>query len=64
MVALSIFTQELTPEKIVSAKITDSQIEVKFVFPEGYHQTLQEDYFFIETEEMEGIIMIFIQMIF
>jgi hypothetical protein len=49
MVALSIFTQELTPEEIVSAKIIDSQIEVTYIFPEGYHQSLQEDYFFIEA---------------
>ena len=55
MVALSIFARELTPEEIVSAKITDSQIEVTYIFPEGYHQTLQKDYFYIETEEMEGI---------
>ncbi len=52
---ITAFAQEFTSEEIVSAKITDSQIEVTFIIPEGYHQTLQEDYFFIETEEMEGV---------
>ena len=56
LVALSLFTQELTPEEIVSAKISGSQIEVTYIFPEGYHQSLQEDYFYIEIEEIEGMI--------
>ena len=56
LVVLSLFTQEPIPEKIVSAKITGSQIEVTYNFPEGYHQSLQEDYFFIEIEEIEGMI--------
>ena len=50
LIVLSLFAQEFTPEKIVSAKITGSQIEVTYIFPEGYHQSLQEDYFFIEVE--------------
>ncbi|MBC8415147.1 MAG: thioredoxin family protein [Candidatus Cloacimonetes bacterium] len=56
LVALSLFSQEFTPEEIVSAKITGSQIEVTYIFPKGYHQSLQKDYFYIETEEIEGII--------
>ena len=30
-------------------------ISVTFTIPEGMHQTLQEDYFYIETDELEGI---------
>ena len=55
LIVLSLFAQEFTPEKIVSAKITGSQIEVTYIFPEGYHQSLQEDYFFIEVEKIDGV---------
>ncbi len=55
LAVLSLFSQEFTPEEIVSAKITDSQIEVTYNFPKGYHQSLQKDYFFIEVEEIEGM---------
>ena len=54
---LSLFPQEFKPEEIVSAKIKDSQIEVTFNFPKNYHQSLQKDYFYIELDEIEGIIL-------
>ncbi|MBN2461771.1 MAG: thioredoxin family protein [Candidatus Cloacimonetes bacterium] len=42
-------------DKIVSASIKPGQIEVTYNIPAGYHLTLQEDYFFVEAEEQEGI---------
>lgn len=56
LLTTSLFSQNDTEATVdIQPQIKGDQIEVKFVIPEGYHQTLQEDYFFIETEEMEGI---------
>ncbi|MBN2461402.1 MAG: hypothetical protein JXB60_07320, partial [Candidatus Cloacimonetes bacterium] len=46
-------TQE--QDQIVSARIIPGQIEVTYNIPAGYHLTLQEDYFYVEAEEQEGI---------
>jgi len=42
-------------DQVVSAKIANSQIEATYIFPKGMHQTLQEEFFYIETDEIEGI---------
>jgi hypothetical protein len=42
-------------ENIVSAAVHENQIEVTFVIPEGMHQTLQEDYFFVEVDSVAGV---------
>jgi thiol:disulfide interchange protein len=53
--AFTAFAQNYDPEKIVSAEIVDSQINVTFTFPAGMHQTLQEDMFFIDVDDVNGI---------
>lgn len=42
-------------ENIVSAEVNGNQIEVTFAIPEGMHQTLQEDYFFVEVDSVAGV---------
>ena len=32
-----------------------ASIEVSYTFPEHYHQTLQEDYFYFEIEKLPGL---------
>ena len=56
LLTISLFSQVDTEDTVdIQPQIKGDQIEVQFVFPVGYHQTLQEDYFYIETEEMEGV---------
>lgn len=42
-------------DKVVTAVIKNSRIEATYTFPKGMHQTLQKEYFFIETDEIAGI---------
>lgn len=42
-------------ENIVSVAVHQNQIEVTFAIPEGMHQTLQEDYFFVEIDSVAGV---------
>lgn len=51
MITLGLFSEE----QVVTGKITENQIEVTFKIPTGMHQTQQEEYFFIETDEVPGI---------
>ncbi|MCD4817761.1 MAG: thioredoxin family protein [Candidatus Cloacimonetes bacterium] len=51
IIALTIFAQD----KVVSAKIVGSQIEVTYKIPKGMHQSLQKEFFFIETDKIDGI---------
>ncbi len=44
-----------TKDPVVFAKISGEQIEAIFTIPAGYHQTLQKDYFYLDTAEVEGI---------
>ncbi len=55
MIITGIFAQTETIEPKIEAVIKKDQIEVTYNIPEGYHQTLQKDYFFVEAEEAEGI---------
>ncbi|MCK4312039.1 MAG: hypothetical protein KAW88_04825, partial [Candidatus Cloacimonetes bacterium] len=56
LIFINVFSQsETTTEPEISAKIIDNQIEVTYSIPEGYHQSLQKDYFYIETEEIKGV---------
>ena len=56
LLTTSLFSQVDTEATVdIQPQIKGDQIEVKFLIPEGYHQTLQEDYFFIEIEEIEGV---------
>jgi thiol:disulfide interchange protein len=43
------------PSDIVTAVITDSQIEVTFKIPDGLYQDIDEEYFFVNVEEIPGI---------
>ncbi|HHE37668.1 MAG TPA: DUF255 domain-containing protein [Candidatus Cloacimonetes bacterium] len=45
----------LAQDEVVTAKIVNSQIEVTYTIQKGMHQTLQKEYFYIETDEIEGI---------
>jgi len=53
---ISLFAQLPTPQEVISAKIDENQIKVTYTIPKGHHQTLQKDMFFIETDEVKGII--------
>lgn len=39
----------------IQAEIVENTLLVRFEFPEGYHQELQEDYFYIEIEPVAGL---------
>ncbi len=51
----SLSAQLPDPQEVISAKIEGNQIKVTYNIPEGYHQTLQEDMFFVEVDDVEGI---------
>jgi len=51
ILSLFLFAQD----QVVSAKIVNSQIEATYTIQKGMHQTLQKEYFYIETDEIEGI---------
>ena len=55
MLLTSLSAQLLDPQQVISAKVEDNQIVVTYEIPKGYHQTKQEDMFFVEVEEIEGI---------
>ncbi len=55
LLVTSLFAQAPDPQQVMSAKIEGSQIKVIYVIPAGMHQTLQEDMFFIEVDDIEGI---------
>jgi len=62
-------TTTISAQNVVSGKIEPEQIEIGkqgkieiiFNIPEGMHQSLQEDYFYIEAEEVEGIEFLTVQ---
>ncbi|MBT5419982.1 MAG: hypothetical protein HOK80_03745, partial [Candidatus Cloacimonetes bacterium] len=51
----SLTAQLPDPQEVISAKIEGNQIKVTYNIPDGFHQTLQEDMFFVEVDEVEGI---------
>jgi len=59
----------LAQDHVAKGIITSSEISsgskgvitVTFTIPQGMHQSLQEDYFYIEAEEVEGIEFLHIQ---
>jgi len=51
----SLTAQLPDPQEVISAKIEGNQIKVTYNIPEGFHQTLQEDMFFVDVDEVEGI---------
>jgi len=55
LILSSLFAQDIKPQDVISAKIIDSQLEVTYSIPEGLHQTLQKEYFFVDVEAVEGI---------
>ncbi|MCK4653011.1 MAG: protein-disulfide reductase, partial [Candidatus Cloacimonetes bacterium] len=55
LIISSVFAQTEIVEPKIEAVIKENQIEVTYSIPEGYHQSLQEDYFYIETEEIKGV---------
>ncbi|MDO9576604.1 MAG: thioredoxin family protein [Candidatus Cloacimonadales bacterium] len=55
LISLSMVAQDYIPENIVSAEIVNSQIVVTYTIPQGMHQTLQEDLFYIEVDPLKGI---------
>ena len=40
---------------VVTGKIVGNEIQVTYTIPEGQHQTLQKDYFYIEPDSIKGI---------
>ena len=52
---VSLSAQAPEPKQVMSAKIEDNQINVTYVIPKGMHQTLQEDMFFIDVDDVNGI---------
>jgi thiol:disulfide interchange protein len=42
--------------EVVTAVIKNSQIEVTFQIPDGLYQDLDEDYFFVDVDEVNGIL--------
>lgn len=42
-------------EDVVTARVEDGKIMVTYNIPEGYHQTLQQDYFYIDVESYPGL---------
>ena len=55
ILSTSLSAQLPDPQQVVSAKIEANQIKVTYKIPEGFHQTLQKDMFFIDVDEIEGI---------
>jgi len=51
----SLSAQLPDPNQVISVKIEADKIIAIYKIPEGYHQTLQEDMFFVEVDEIEGI---------
>lgn len=51
----SLSAQAPEPKQVISAKIEDNQIKVTYIIPDGMHQTLQEDMFFIDVDDVNGI---------
>ncbi len=51
----SLSAQAPEPKQVISAKIEANQIKVMYKIPEGFHQTLQKDMFFVDVDEIEGI---------
>ncbi|MDY6916287.1 MAG: cytochrome c biogenesis protein CcdA [Candidatus Cloacimonadota bacterium] len=39
----------------VTARVEDGKILITYHIPEGYHQTLQKDYFYVEVESYPGL---------
>ena len=52
-IAFGLFAQ--APEEVMSAKINNDQIEVTFNIPDDMYINHQEDFFFIEADEVDGI---------
>ncbi|MFC1887300.1 cytochrome c biogenesis protein CcdA [Candidatus Cloacimonadota bacterium] len=55
LVFCSLFSQEINPQDVVKAKISESKIEITYKIPEGMHQTLQKEYFFVDVKPIEGV---------
>ena len=52
---MSVFLFAQNTNEVVSAIINDSQIEVTFSIPEKMHINLQKDFFYVETDEIDGL---------
>jgi thiol:disulfide interchange protein DsbD len=54
---LMVFVPQIFAEEreTVTARVEDGKILVTYSIPEGYHQTLQEDYFYIDVEPYPGL---------
>lgn len=48
-------TAEKDEIKIVKLSVKDGVLIAHFTIPEGMHQTLQEDYFYLDVETPEGV---------
>ena len=55
LVAL-VFFSFLIADDVVKGKIVGNEIIVTFTIPQGQHQTLQKDYFYIQTDSLKGIV--------
>ncbi|MCK4956556.1 MAG: hypothetical protein KAS49_02900 [Candidatus Cloacimonetes bacterium] len=52
----SIYLFGLTEAKdVVSVKVVNDTLEATFVIPEEMHLTIQEDYFYLDVDPIEGI---------
>ena len=50
------FFSYLSANDVVTGKIVGNEIIVHFSIPEGQHQTLQKDYFYIEPDSIKGVV--------
>jgi len=51
----SLKAQDYNAQEIISLKIADSQLMVTYSIPDKMHQTLQEEFFFVDVEPIEGV---------
>jgi len=47
--------ENVVKNKIVSAKVVGDSIIATYVIPKGMHQTKQEDFFYLDVNEVKGI---------
>jgi len=51
----SVFSQTVVSDKIIKARIDDSEIIVTIDIPPGMHQTWQENMFYVDIEPVSGV---------
>lgn len=55
ILALGLFASEKL-DKLTSVEVKDSTIVATYTIPEGMHMFLQKDFFYLDVDEMEGVV--------